>query len=155
MVNNHQDNGLAISTPIPRADAVKNAYAAPMGQVGASPATWESDKAQDSAPPYSPLRQGEKLYGGIILSPPHDTHFVVNPLSVSGEGITDTIFQDNPRPSIDGLARVCSYRDAPLTGGGFSNRPQSFSFQSGHGLSHKLASSFPSHSQIASSGLKP
>jgi hypothetical protein len=32
---------------------------------------------------------------------------------------------------------------------------QSFSLQSGHALSHKLASRFPSHSQIASSGLKP
>jgi hypothetical protein len=52
-------------------------------------------------------------------------------------------YSDNPRPSIDGLP--CAIPPgAQLTGGGISNRPQSFSLQSGHTLSHKLASSFPS-----------
>ncbi len=103
-MNNQDHNfGLAISTPIPRADAVKNACAAPMGQVGASPATWESDKAQESAPQ-------------VFL---------------------------NPRPSIEGLP-CATLPGAHLTGGGISNRSQSFSLQSGHGLFHKLASSFPS-----------
>ncbi len=113
---NNQDHkfGLAISTPIPRADAVKNACSAPMGQVGASPATWESDKAQESAPQVSL----------------------------------------NPRPSIDGLP-CATLPGAHLTGGGISNRSQSFSFQSGHGLSHKLASSFPSQVIAPSHGLKP
>lgn len=63
-------------------------------------------------------------------------------------------YSNNPRPSIDGLASADSPR-AALTGGGISNRPQSFSLQSGHALSHKLASSFLSHSQIASSGVSP
>lgn len=115
MVKDHQDNGLAFSTRIPRADAGKHACAAQMGQVVASPFGNVSGKAQESARRYL----------------------------------------NNPRPSVDGLARVCSSRDAPLTGGGLSNRPQSFSLQSGDALSHKLASSFPSHSQIASSGVKP
>ncbi len=102
---NNQDHkfGLAILAPDPRAVTGKNAYAAPMGQVGASPATWESDKAQESA------------------------------LQVSS----------NPRPSIDGLPCATS-PGAHLTGGGISNRSQSFSLQSGHALSHKLASRFPS-----------
>ena len=115
MVNNHQDNGLAISTPDPRAVTGKNACAAPIGVKSVpDPFLIVADKAQDSEPPYS----------------------------------------DNPRPSIDGLP-CATLPGAHLTGGGISNRPQSFSFQSGHGLSHKLASSFPSHSQIASSGAKP
>jgi hypothetical protein len=114
MVDDHQDNGLAISTPDPRAVTGKNACAAPVGQVGASSVFIVANKAQDSAPPYS----------------------------------------NNPRPSIDGLP--CAIPPgAQLTGGGISNRSQSFSLQSGHALSHKLASSFPSHSQIASSGVTP
>lgn len=90
-MNNHdQDNGLAISTPDPRAVTGKNACAALRGvKLVPDPFLIVADQAQESAPPYS----------------------------------------DNPRPSIDGLAR--DLPGAHLTGGGISNRPQSFSLQSG------------------------
>jgi hypothetical protein len=60
----------------------------------------------------------------------------------------------NPRPSIDGLP-CADLPGAQLTGGGISTRSQSFSFQSGDHFPNEFASSFSSHSQIASSGLKP
>lgn len=86
-MKDHQDNGLAFSTRIPRADAGKHTRAASeQGQVVASPFGNVRDKAQESAPRYL----------------------------------------NNPRPSIDGLARAES-PGAHLTGGGFSNRSQSFS----------------------------
>lgn len=113
MNNQNHKFGLAVSTPIPRADAVKNAYAAQVGQVGASPFTGESDQAQESAPQVSL----------------------------------------NPRPSIDGLP-CATLPGACLTGGGVDSRSQSFSLQSGHALSHKLASSFPSQVIAPSHGLE-
>jgi hypothetical protein len=104
MVNDHQDNGLAISTPDPRAVTGKNACAAPIGVKSApDPFLIVADQAQDSAPPYS----------------------------------------DNPRPSIDGLPCAES-PGAQLTGGGISNRSQSFSFKSGDHFPNEFASSFPS-----------
>jgi hypothetical protein len=113
MNNQNHKFGLAISTPIPRADAGINACAAHW--VKSAPDTvFMPDKAQDSAPQVS----------------------------------------SNPRPSIDGLP--CAIPPgAQLTGGGISNRPQSLSFQSGDHFPNEFASSFPSHSQITSSGLKP
>jgi hypothetical protein len=156
VMNNHdQDNGLAISTPDPRAVTGKNACAAPIGVKSVpDPFLIVADQAQESAPQVSSLRQNKKISRGAVDATTNDACFCGSPLSVSGEGITDTIFKDNPRPSIDGFA--CAIPPgAHLTGGGISNRPQSFSFQSGHALSHKLASSFPGHSQIASSGSTP
>ncbi|MFN8994338.1 MAG: hypothetical protein ACK5X3_11845 [Pseudomonadota bacterium] len=99
MVNDHQDNGLAISTPDPRAVTGKNACAASQEvKLVPDPFFTVADQAQESAPSYS------------------------NNLCISCEGLPCAI-----PPG------------AQLTGGGISNRPQSFSFQSGHALSHKLA----------------
>jgi len=139
-MNNHdQDNGLAISTPDPRAVTGKNACAASQEvKLVPDPFFIVADQAQESAHRVSSLRQDKKISRGVVNATTNDTCFGGSPLSVSGEGITDTISQDNPRPSIDGFP--CAIPPgAPLTGGGISNRPQSFSFQSGHALSHKLA----------------
>ncbi len=98
-MNNHQDNGLAISTPDPRAVTGKNACAALRGvKLVPDPFLIVADQAQDSAPPYS------------------------DNLCISCEGLPG----------------------AQLTGGGISNRPQSFSFQSGDHFPDEFAGSFPS-----------
>jgi hypothetical protein len=113
-MNHNNQHGLAISTPILRADAGKNACSASHG-VKLVPACFHvASKEQDSAPPVS----------------------------------------DNPRPSIDGLP-CASPPGANLAGGGLSNRSQPLSLQSGDRFPNEFASSFPSHSQIASSGVKP
>lgn len=153
MVNDHQDNGLAIFTPDPRAVTGKNACAALRGvKLVPDPFLIVASKAQDSAPRVFDLRQVEKLCVGFDGLPAHDTQSALPPAASVGGGITGTISQDNPRPSIDGLP--CAIPPgAPLTGGGISNRPQSFSLQSGHALSHKLASSFPSQVIAPSHGL--
>jgi hypothetical protein len=53
MVNDHQDNGLAISTPDPRAVTGKNACAASQEVKSAPDTVFMADQAQDSAPSYS------------------------------------------------------------------------------------------------------
>jgi hypothetical protein len=88
-MNDHQDNGLAISTPDPRVVTGKNACAASQEvKLVPDPFLIVASKAQESAPQVS----------------------------------------SNPRPSIDGLP--CAIPPgAHLTGGGISNRSQSFSFK--------------------------
>jgi hypothetical protein len=114
MVNDHQDNGLAISTPDPRAVTGKNACAALCGvKLVPDPFLIVASKAQDSAPPVS-----------------------------------------IPSASIDGLP-CASPPGANLAGGGISNRSQPLSFKSGDHFPNEFASSFPTHSQIASSGSTP
>lgn len=84
-MNNHdQDNGLAISTPDPRAVTGKNACAASQEvKLVPDPFFIVADQAQESAPR------------------------VFSNLHIAFEGLPG----------------------APLTGGGISNRPQSFSFK--------------------------
>jgi hypothetical protein len=59
-------------------------------------------------------------------------------------------YSNNPRPSIDGLP-CANPPGAHLTGGGISNRSQSFSFKPGDSFPNQLPGGFTSHSQVAPS----
>ena len=151
-MNHDQQHGLAISAPILRADAGKNACSASQG-VKLVPACFHvASKEQDSAPPVFGVRQDKKLSPGLVYAATNDTCFGSGPLAVSGEHITATN-SNNPRPSFDGLP--CAHLPGANLAGGGVNRSQPLSFQSGDHFPNEFASSFPSQMSSLPRGVKP